>query len=95
MMELKVTNKSHEPLLSRTMVTASLEFENSTPPYADIIKSLASHLKSDEKLVAIRTVNNHFGSKTADVVAYVYADEAKRQLIEPKIKVKKVAAEAK
>ena len=93
--QLNVTNKNHEPLLSRTMVTASLEFDKATPTYAEITASLASHLKSDEKLVAIRRVHNHFGSKTADVLAYVYSDEAKKQLIEPKIKVKKVAAEAK
>ena len=94
-MNLTITNKNSEPLLSRTMVKASLEFDKSTPPYAEITAALASHMKADEKLVAIRTVNNHFGSKTADVLAYIYADEAKKTAAEPKVKVKKVAAEAK
>jgi ribosomal protein S24E len=94
-MNLNITHKNNEPLLSRTEVKASMEFDSATPSYADITKAIASGMKTDEKLVAIRTVNNHFGSKTADVLAYVYSDEAKKQLIEPKVKAKKAVAEAK
>ena len=88
-MQLTVTNKKEEPLLSRTMVSATLEFEKSTPSYAEVTSALASNLKSDEKLVAIRHVYNHFGAKKADVVAYLYSDEQKKQFAEPKLKVKK------
>lgn len=88
-MHINVTNKTNEPLLSRTLVNATLEFEKSTPSYSEVSAALASSLKSDEKLVAIRHVYNHFGAKKADVVAYVYADEQKKQLIEPKLKAKK------
>ena len=96
-MQVNVTNKKDEPLLSRTLVSATLEFEKSTPSYAEVASALALNLKSDEKLVAIRHVYNHFGAKKADVVAYVYADEQKKQFIEPKLKVKgdKKAKEAK
>ena len=96
-MQINVTNKKDEPLLSRTMVSATLEFEKSTPTYAEVASALASNLKSDEKLIAIRHVYNHFGVKKADVVAYVYSDEQKKQFIEPKLKVKagKAAKEAK
>ena len=87
--QLNVTNKKDEPLLARTMVTATLEFEKSTPSYADVTSLLAANLKSDEKLVVIRHIYNSFGAKKADVIAYVYNDEAKKQLIEPKLKVKK------
>ena len=87
-MQINVTSKKDEPLLSRTMVSATLEFEKSTPSYAEVSVALASALKSNEKLVAIRHVYNHFGAKKADVVAYVYADEQKKQFIEPKLKVK-------
>lgn len=88
-MQINVTNKKDEPLLSRTMVSATLEFEKSTPSYSEVSAALASSLKSDEKLLVIRHVYNHFGAKKADVVAYVYADEQKKQFIEPKLKVKK------
>lgn len=94
-MQVNVISKKDEPLLSRTMVSATLEFEKSTPPYAEVSAALASSLKSDEKLVAIRHVYNHFGAKKADVVAYIYSDEQKKQLIEPKMKVKGDKAAAK
>ena len=88
-MQINVTNKKEEPLLSRTIVKANLEFEKATPSYPEVTALLAGHLKSDEKLVAIRHIYNSFGAKKAEVIAYVYSDEAKRQFIEPKIKEKK------
>jgi len=87
--QVKDVSKSEEPLLSRTLVKANLEFDGSTPSYAEVATALASSLKSDEKLLVIRHVYNHFGAKKADVVAYVYSDEQKKQFIEPKLKVKK------
>lgn len=86
---LNVTNRKEEPLLSRTMVKATLDFEKATPSYQDIASTLASNLKSDEKLIAIRHVYNQFGAKKADVIAYLYKDESKKQAIEPKLKAKK------
>lgn len=88
-MQLTVTAKKEEPLLSRTLLKAALEFEKATPSYAEVTSLLASNLKMDEKLVAIRHVYNVFGAKKAEVIAYVYSDEAKKQLIEPKVKEKK------
>ena len=88
-MQINVTNKKEEPLLSRTIVKANLEFEKATPSYPEVTALLASHLKADEKLVAIRHIYNSFGAKKAEVIAYVYSDEDKRQFIEPKIKEKK------
>ena len=70
-------------------LAAYLEFEKSTPSYAEVASSLSSNLKTDEKLVAIRHIYNSFGNKKAEVIAYVYADEGKKQLIEPKIREKK------
>lgn len=91
-MQLSITTKKEEPLLSRTLVKATLEFENATPSCQEVTTLLASSMKSDEKLVAIRHVYNSFGAKKADVIAYIYNDEAKKQLIEPKLKVKKEKA---
>jgi len=88
-LELKIVNIKDEPLLSRKLVMASVEFEKSTPSYAEVTSSLSSNLKTDEKLVVIRHIYNSFGAKKAEVIAYVYADEGKKQLIEPKIKEKK------
>ena len=87
--QINVTNKKEEPLLSRTMVTANLEFEKATPSYPEVTTLLATNLKTDEKLVAIKHIYNLFGSKKAEVIAFVYSDENKRQFIEPRLKVKK------
>ena len=98
-MQLNVTGKTEEPLMGRTMVKASIEFEKSTPSYTEATSLIASHLKTDEKLVVIRHIYNEFGHKKAEITAYVYSDESKKQFIEPKLKVKKdkkaAAAEAK
>ena len=89
---LNVTNKKDEPLLGRTLVNATLEFEKSTPTYAEVTQKLAHALKKDEKLLAVRHVYTDFGHKKANVVAYVYNDEAKKQFVEPKVKEKKAKA---
>ncbi|MEK6828280.1 MAG: hypothetical protein AABX78_02925 [Nanoarchaeota archaeon] len=86
---MNITNKKEEPLLSRTMITATLEFEKATPSYPEVTSLMASQLKIDDKLVAIRHIYNSFGAKKAEVIAYVYADENKKQFIEPKAKEKK------
>jgi len=86
---MNITNKKEEPLLSRTMITATLEFEKATPSYPEVMSLIASQLKIDDKLIAIRHIYNSFGDKKAEVIAYVYADENKKQFIEPKAKEKK------
>ena len=88
-MQVHIKDKKDEPLLARKMIMAEIEFENATPPYGEITTALASNLKSDEKLVAIRHVYTSFGKKHAKITAYVYNDEAKRLANEPKLKVKK------
>lgn len=93
-MQLNITQKKEEPLLSRTMLKATVEFDKSTPSYPEVASLLAANLKADEKLVAIRHVYTSFGTKKADVTAYVYKDEARKQLIEPKKKEKKEAKAA-
>ena len=82
-------NKKEESLLSRTLINAVIEFENATPLYKDVSALLAAQLKADEKLIAIRHVYNTFGTKKAQVTAYLYTDEAKKQFAEPKVKEKK------
>ena len=89
---MNVMDKKDEKMLSRMQVTAELEFDNATPKYAEVAAELASKLKADEKLIAIRHVYTAYGSKKAKVVAYLYSDEAKKQFFEPKIKEKKIAA---
>lgn len=88
-MQLSTISTKEEPLLSRTMLKAVLDFEKATPSYPEVTSLIAVHLKKDEKLIAIRHVHSYFGSKKADVTAYVYGDESSKQLIEPRVKAKK------
>lgn len=88
-MQISVTSREAEPLLSRTVLKAVIDFEKATPPYPEATSLIAAHLKADEKLIAIRHIYNLFGEKKAEVTAYIYDDENKRQLIEPKVKEKK------
>lgn len=88
-LELKIIDVKSEPLLSRKLVKAQVEFEKSTPNYAEVTSLLSANLKAEEKLIAIRHIYNSFGARKADIVAYIYSDEAKKQLVEPKLKEKK------
>ena len=88
-MQINIIEKKPEPLLSRTMVKANIEFDKATPSYQEMTPLIANQLKSDEKLVAIKHVYTAFGNKKAEIIAYVYSDENKKQFIEPKVKEKK------
>ena len=90
-LELDIISKTEEPLLSRTMLKANVSFEKATPSYRELTSLIASKAKADEKLVAIRNVYTSFGNKSAQITAYIYKDENKKQFIEPKIKEKKDA----
>ena len=91
-MKIEVVDKKDEKMLSRMQVTASLEFENATPNYTEVTTALATKIKADEKLIAIRHIYTAYGNKKAKVIAYLYNDEAKKAFFEPKIKEKKPAA---
>ena len=88
-LQIEIAEKREEPLLSRTMIKANIDFEKSTPSYAETTSLLASSLKTDEKLIVIRHIYTSFGDKKAQIIAYLYADESKKQMIEPKLKEKK------
>ncbi len=94
-MQLTNISTKEEPLLSRTMLKAELEFDKATPSYQEVASLIAAHSKKDEKLIAIRHVYNLFGNKKAEVIAYVYSDESKKQFMEPKIKEKKAKEDKK
>jgi len=90
-MELKVTSKKEEPLLSRTMVEAELVFEKATPSNEEIRSKLAQSLGKDEKLVVIKNAHTSYGLKKAKITSYVYDDEKLKEKIERKIKKDKKA----
>lgn len=75
--------------MSRAIFKADIKFEKTTPSYKEVTSLIATQLKTDEKLIAVRHIYNYFGEKRAEVIAYVYTDETKKNFFEPKIKEKR------
>jgi len=96
-MAFEIISQKEEPLLSRAKVKARITFEQATPSNKDVKKQAASALKKDENLVVIKKISTKFGSRQAEVDAYVYNSEEDMKRIEPKPKKKaeKKAPEAK
>ncbi len=90
-MAMKIISKTEEPLLSRTSVKAHITFEAATPSNADITKKIADETKKDEKLVVMKKINTHYGSKEADIDAVVYDSAEAKEKIERKTKAMKEA----
>jgi len=93
--ELKITERKEEPLLSRVNLTGEIIFEAATPSYDEVKKKISSSLNCDEKLIVIKNIYAKFGIKKADFLAYIYNNEESMKKIEPKPKEKKKAQEEK
>ncbi len=91
-MDLKITEKKEEALLSRVKLKGEVVFEAATPSYEEVKKKISSSINCDEKLIVIRNLYTNFGIKKADIYAYVYNDEKSMKNIEPKPKEKKAKA---
>lgn len=83
-MDFKILNKTEQPLLSRVELKAEISYEKTTPSRADIIKSIASHAKAEENVIALVKVATGFGSKKAKILAHIYKTEADKKRIETK-----------
>ena len=71
-MNLKVGQKTDEPLLSRTKVEASVTFDAETPSTSEISAAIAKNVSKDIGLVDIEKIETAYGKQTATVVAYAY-----------------------
>jgi small subunit ribosomal protein S24e len=87
-MQLKITEKREEELLSRTAIKLHIIFDKATPSKEELKKAIASELKADENLVVVKDIYTEFGNSEADVNAYVYTSKEEMQKIEPKPKKK-------
>jgi small subunit ribosomal protein S24e len=67
--------KSNKILLPRKEVTVFVAFEGATPSRKQLKKSVADKVKAKEELIIIRHIYTKYGSKEAEVIAYVYDDE--------------------
>jgi len=93
-MEIKILEKNEKILLSREEIKAQVSFTDTVPSKESVIKSLASQLKADEKLLVVK-IFPKFKRSVADVLAYRYLNKDDMKRIEPKDKKAEKAAEAK
>ena len=81
-MELSITTKTENKLLSRTEVVARLQFEGVTPSRKDIQQAVAKQMKAKEPMTIIQQVKTEYGAPFATVSAYVYSDEKAMKRLE-------------
>ena len=76
-------------LLKRKEVLVSFEADKN-PGFEASEKMVVDQMKFDADKVAVRSVKSHFGSNEFVVEAFVYDTAKDREMIEPKVKPKKV-----
>ena len=88
-MNLEITDKKENPLLSRTEVKGTIGFDKATPSNAEVKKAIAEKAKADESLIVVKNIYTDFGSTNANFNAYIYTNKDEMAKIEPKKKEKK------
>jgi ribosomal protein S24E len=79
-MKITIQENKANPLLNRTEVKGSIEFENVTPSNMVVTESLAKETKKDINLIIVKNIYTHFGQKLADFGAVIYDNlEAKEK----------------
>ncbi|MBI2664481.1 hypothetical protein HYX10_04020 [Candidatus Woesearchaeota archaeon] len=72
MLEIKISDKVEEPLLSRSAFRGLISFDAATPSRAEVRKKVAEALNADFSVVSITAISTRFGSKSAAIAAHVY-----------------------
>lgn len=88
-MEIEIKKQRETPLLSRTRVTLTLDYDAATPNRLEIRKTVAHKLKAKEELVVIKHIYTRFGQKKAKIIAHVYNDRKEMEAIERPFMIKK------
>ncbi len=71
-MEIKISQKTEQPLLSRTELLGTISFEAVTPSRLEVRKKLSEAIKADESLIMVTCIKTSFGEKSAGVTAHIY-----------------------
>jgi ribosomal protein S24E len=81
---MEVVKNFENKLLNRKEVIAKIVEKDPSMKRVEVKAQLAKKLKADEKLVVIKKINNHYGSRTVEVEAYVYDDAKTMEKLTPK-----------
>jgi len=82
-MELAVKEKKENKALKRTVLRCEVSFEKAVPSRKEIRDAIISATGADASLLAIVSVKGNFGTRSAEVIAHLYADK-KAFLLEKK-----------
>jgi len=74
-MDLRIKSKNEETLLPRTIIKAEVSYDKAVPSNKEIKSKLAAQLSAKEDLIVIRKIVPEFGTKKADLTAFLYKDE--------------------
>jgi small subunit ribosomal protein S24e len=90
-MDIKIISDKKNPLLKRREVQFQVEHTQtgSTPPRLEVRKAVASALKTDIDLVAIKKFETKTGTHVAIGIANVYDSVEQVKLIEPEYIIKR------
>jgi len=78
-MKIKILEKKDQPLMYRQELTLEVEFDNEVPSRKFLMEQVAKATKSAENLVIVDKIESNFGTRVADVHAYIYVDEKKME----------------
>ncbi len=70
--QLKITNKTEKPLLSRTEVTGEIAYDAATPSRVQLKKELATATKASADVVVVKSITPVFGVRKSKITAHVY-----------------------
>jgi len=85
-LNVEITNKTENILLSRIEVEGKIEFSGtSTPSTEDVKKDVSKTLDVDKDLVVIKNINTMYGESRATIKVYQYISKDERDRLEPKI----------
>ena len=94
---MKKIKETYLPLLNRKEIMFEIDHaRKSTPKKEEIKKWLAEELKTDEELINLYKVVNHFGSTKTKIIAEIYdSKEDLQRLIKKNKKAKEIKQETK
>ena len=81
-MELTIRTQESEPVFGRSRIAFSVSYEGSVPSRKDVRDALAKQLAVEPERLVIRAVLSGFGKRTAEGLAYAYADRSRLEEVE-------------
>ncbi len=84
-MNISITAKNENKLLSRMDIAAELSFEKATPSENEVKEGLSKALEVDKELIVIQKIATSFGMTQAKVAAHQYFNKEDILKLEPKV----------